>query len=82
LRTQQVVAHESGVTNTIDPLAGSYFVEKMTKDTIDKAMETINKIEELGGMVAAIEKGFVQREIQNSAYLYQKNIENNETCKN
>ena len=79
LRTQQVVAHESGVTNTIDPLAGSYFVEKMTKDTIDKAMETINKIEELGGMVAAIEKGFVQREIQNSAYLYQKNIENNET---
>ncbi|MEA1972021.1 MAG: methylmalonyl-CoA mutase family protein [Candidatus Cloacimonadota bacterium] len=78
LRTQQIVAHESGVTNTIDPLAGSYFIENLTNNTIDEAMKTIDKIDELGGMVSAIEKGFVQREIQNSAYKYQQDIEKKE----
>jgi methylmalonyl-CoA mutase N-terminal domain/subunit len=76
LRTQQIVAHESGVTNTIDPLAGSYFVETLTKDLIDEASGMIEKIEKMGGMVSAIEKGFVQQQIQNSAYDYQRSIEN------
>ncbi len=75
LCTQQVVAHESGITNTIDPLAGSYFIESMTSDMIKEAEEMINKIEEMGGMIPAIEKGFVQQHIQNSAYSYQKSIE-------
>jgi len=75
LRTQQVVAHESGVTNTIDPLAGSYFIESLTSDMIKEAEEMIDKIEEMGGMIPAIEKGFVQQHIQNSAYSYQKSIE-------
>ena len=78
LRTQQVVAHESGVTNTIDPLAGSYYVESLTDDLIKEASEMIEKIEEMGGMVSAIEKGFVQQQIQNSAYDYQKSIERKE----
>jgi len=75
LRTQQIVAHESGVTNTIDPLAGSYFVESLTKDMIDEAEEMIDKIEKMGGMVSAIEKGYAQQQIQNSAYDYQRSIE-------
>lgn len=78
LRTQQVVAHESGVTNTIDPLAGSYYVESLTDGLVKEATEMIEKIEEMGGMVAAIEKGFVQQQIQNSAYDYQKSIERKE----
>ncbi|NQV17387.1 MAG: methylmalonyl-CoA mutase family protein [Armatimonadetes bacterium] len=78
LRTQQVVAHESGVTNTIDPLAGSYYVESLTDDLVKEASEMIEKIEEMGGMVSAIEKGFVQLQIQNSAYDYQKSIERKE----
>src|SRR6056297_3036039 len=78
LRTQQIVAHESGVTNTIDPLAGSFYVEKLTDEIEDQVWEYINKIEELGGMTKAIEKGYVQKEIQDSAYDYQKEIENNE----
>ena len=76
LRTQQIVAHESGITNTIDPLAGSYYVESLTSERIKEAGEMIEKIEKMGGMVAAIEKGFVQQQIQNSAYDYQKSIEN------
>ena len=76
LRTQQIVAHESGITNTIDPLAGSYYVESLTSEMIKEAGEMIEKIEKMGGMVAAIEKGFVQQQIQNSAYDYQKSIEN------
>lgn len=76
LRTQQIVAHESGVTNTIDPLAGSYFVESLTSDMINEAEDMIDKIDKMGGMIPAIEKGFVQQHIQNSAYSYQKSIEN------
>ncbi|MBW6516486.1 MAG: methylmalonyl-CoA mutase family protein [Candidatus Cloacimonetes bacterium] len=76
LRTQQVIAHESGVTNTVDPLAGSYYVESLTKDIEQKAEEIINKIDEMGGMIKAIEMGFPQKQIQNSAYDYQKSIEN------
>ncbi len=78
LRTQQIVAHESGVANTVDPLAGSYFVEKLTSDIAKEAQEMIDKIEKMGGMVSAIEKGYVQQQIQNAAYDYQKSIENNE----
>ncbi len=75
LRTQQVIAHESGVTETVDPMAGSYYMEKMTKDIEDAVMDYIDKIEQLGGAPKAIEKGFIQREIQNSAYQYQKDVE-------
>jgi methylmalonyl-CoA mutase, N-terminal domain len=75
LRTQQIVAHESGVTNTIDPLAGSYFIESLTSDLMQEANEMIEKIDALGGMVAAIEKGYVQKQIQNSAFDYQRSIE-------
>lgn len=78
LRTQQLLAHESGVTNTVDPLAGSYYVEKLTKELGEKAEEIINKIDDLGGMIKAIEKGFPQKHIQDSAYDYQKSIENEE----
>ena len=78
LRTQQIVAHESGITNTIDPLAGSFYVESLTDDLVKEASEMIGKIEEMGGMVSAIEKGFVQQQIQNSAYDYQKSIEKKE----
>ncbi len=78
LRTQQVLAHETGVTNTADPLAGSYFVERLTLDTERACYEYIEKIDALGGMVAAIEKGFPQREIHEAAYAYQKAIERKE----
>ena len=75
LRTQQVVAYESGVTNTIDPLAGSYYVEAMTDRIEKEAEDYILKIDSLGGMVASIEKGFVQTEIQNAAYRFEKELE-------
>ncbi len=75
LRTQQIVAHESGVTSTIDPLAGSYFVESLTKDLMEEAGTMIEKIEKMGGMVRAIEKGYPQQQIQNSAFDYQRSIE-------
>ena len=78
LRTQQVVAEESGVTNTVDPLAGSYFIEAMT-DLIEKeAKDYIDKIDSMGGMAEAIDAGFVQTEIQKSAYKYEMEIENQE----
>ena len=78
LRTQQIVAEESGVTNTVDPLAGSYFVEAMT-DLIEKeAKDYIDKIDSMGGMAEAIDAGFVQTEIQKSAYKYEMEIENQE----
>lgn len=77
LRTQQIVAEESGVVNTIDPLAGSFFIEELTDKIEKNAIEYIEKIENLGGMVKAIEKGYVQKEIQNASYQYQKDIENN-----
>ena len=78
LRTQQLIAYESGVTDTIDPLGGSYYIEGLTEEIFKKAKEYIDKIDELGGAVPAIEKGFIQREIQDSAYRYQREIEKDE----
>ena len=78
LRTQQIVAHESGVTETVDPLAGSYYIEKLTNDIENEAMDYIEKIDNLGGAPKAIEKGFIQKEIQNSAYKYQMQVEDQE----
>ncbi len=78
LRTQQIVAHESGVTNSIDPLAGSYFVESLTDKIEEAVWQYLDKIEQLGGMVKAIEAGYIQKEIQNAAYKYQQEIEKNE----
>ncbi len=75
LRTQQIIAEESGVANTIDPLAGSYTIEYMTEQIEKRAMAYIEKIDELGGMVHAIEKGYPQKEIQDAAYRYQREIE-------
>src|SRR5437764_8034264 len=75
LRTQQVIAEESGVANTVDPLGGSYFVEALTKKMEDGALEYFDRIDALGGMVEAVERGFPQREIQESAYQYQKALE-------
>ena len=75
LRTQQIIAHETGVADTIDPLAGSYFIEKLTDELESKALEYIKKIDDMGGAVKSIEKGFMQREIQDSAYRYQKAVE-------
>lgn len=78
LRTQQIVAHESGVADSIDPLAGSYYVESLTNQIEEEALKLIEKIDELGGAPQAIEKGFIQQEIMDSAYRYQKEIENND----
>src|SRR5215207_795516 len=75
LRTQQIIAEETGVANTVDPLGGSYFIESLTKKMEDGALDHFEKIDSMGGMVAAIEKGFPQREIQDSAYQYQKAVE-------
>ncbi|MDD5764928.1 MAG: methylmalonyl-CoA mutase family protein [Candidatus Marinimicrobia bacterium] len=78
LRTQQIVAYESGVTNSIDPLAGSYLVEDLTDKIESEVWKYIDKIEEFGGMVRAIENGFVQKEIQDAAYKYQREVESGE----
>ena len=78
LRTQQIIAEESGVTNTIDPLAGSYFVEWMTDRVEEEAMDYIRKIDDFGGMVEAVERGYPQREIAASAYRLQRQIESGE----
>ena len=78
LRTQQIVAHESGVTNTVDPLAGSYFVEELTDRVESEAMEYISRIDDMGGMVEAIEGGYPQRQIQDAAYRWQKEVEEGE----
>ncbi|MDX9917869.1 MAG: methylmalonyl-CoA mutase family protein [Gudongella sp.] len=78
LRTQQIVAHESGVTETIDPLAGSYYIESLTDGIENEAMEYINRIDNLGGATKAIENGYIQKEIQNSAYKYQMQVESQE----
>ncbi|MDP4284449.1 MAG: methylmalonyl-CoA mutase family protein [Bacteroidota bacterium] len=77
LKTQQIVAFESGVADTVDPLAGSYFVEKLTDQVEAASWELIEKVDSLGGSVSAIEQGFIQNEIANSAYIYQRNIETN-----
>jgi methylmalonyl-CoA mutase, N-terminal domain len=75
LRTQQVIAHESGVVNAADPLGGSYFVEKLTNDIEADALEYFRKIDAMGGMVAAVERGFPQREIQEAAFQFQRAVE-------
>jgi methylmalonyl-CoA mutase N-terminal domain/subunit len=75
LRTQQVIAHEAAVCDTVDPLAGSYYIEYLTDQIEARAQEYIDQIDRLGGAVAAIEKGYIQKEIQDSAYRYQKEIE-------
>jgi methylmalonyl-CoA mutase, N-terminal domain len=78
LRTQQIIAHESAVTNTVDPLGGSYFVETLTNEVERGAWEYINKIDSLGGMVAAIERSYPQREIAEASYRYQLEIDRKE----
>lgn len=78
LRTQQIVANESGVSDTVDPLGGSYFIEALTSEVEEKAWQLIAKIDAMGGSVSAIEQGFIQNEIARSAYEYQRNIENNQ----
>ena len=78
LRTQQVIANESGAADTIDPLAGSYFVESLTDELERRALDYIEQIDGMGGAVSSIEQGFMQREIQNSAYRYQQEIERKE----
>ncbi len=78
LRTQQIIAHESGVAETIDPLAGSYYIENLTDRIEEEAMKYIEKIDKLGGAPSAIEKGYIQKEIQDSAYRYQMEIESQE----
>jgi methylmalonyl-CoA mutase N-terminal domain/subunit len=75
LRTQQVLAHETGVTNTVDPVGGSYFVEALTKQMQQKAREYFDRIEQLGGMIPAIETGFFRREIADAAFTYQREID-------
>jgi methylmalonyl-CoA mutase N-terminal domain/subunit len=78
LRTQQLIAHETGVCDTVDPLSGSYYIESLTDEIYCRADEYLRKIDEMGGAVSAIEKGYVQREIQDSAYLYQREIESDD----
>jgi methylmalonyl-CoA mutase N-terminal domain/subunit len=78
LRTQQIIAHESGVADTVDPLAGSYYVEKLTDQIEKEALEYIKKIDDLGGAVKAIEHGYIQQEIADSAYKYQMGVESGE----
>ena len=78
LRTQQIIAEETGVVNTVDPLGGSYYVESLTQKMIDGCLDYFDKIDGFGGMVEAVEAGFPQREIQESAYQYQKAVERSE----
>lgn len=78
LRTQQIIAHESGVSDTVDPLGGSYYLERLTLDLEKECYDYFDKIDAMGGMVAAIERGFPQREIQESAYQFQKAVERKE----
>jgi len=78
LRTQQVIAHESGVVNTVDPLGGAYFIEALTEEIERRAGGYLERIEKVGGMLAAIEKGYVQKEIQQAAYEFQQAVERQE----
>jgi methylmalonyl-CoA mutase N-terminal domain/subunit len=78
LRTQQIIAHESGVANVVDPLGGSYFIEKLTKDMEDGALDYFAQIDRMGGMVEAIERGFPQQEIAESSYRFQQAVERRE----
>ena len=79
LRTQQIVAYESGAPQTVDPLAGSYYIESLTNEIEKLASEYLDKIEALGGMLKAIERGYVQQEIQNAAYEYQQQVDRAES---
>jgi methylmalonyl-CoA mutase N-terminal domain/subunit len=78
LRTQQIIAEEAGVANTIDPLGGSFYIERLTRDMEEEAFEYIKKIDDMGGMVAAIERNYPQLEIADAAYKYQKQIDSKE----
>jgi methylmalonyl-CoA mutase, N-terminal domain len=78
LRTQQIIAHETGVTNTVDPLGGSYFVESLTNEVERGAWEYVDRIDAMGGMVAAIERGYPQREIAEASYRYQRELDKKE----
>jgi methylmalonyl-CoA mutase N-terminal domain/subunit len=78
LRTQQIIAYEAGAPQSIDPLAGSYYIETLTTEIEQRAAEYLGKIEVLGGMLNAIERGFVQQEIQNAAYEYQQKVDTQE----
>ncbi|MHA2024642.1 MAG: acyl-CoA mutase large subunit family protein [Candidatus Thorarchaeota archaeon] len=75
LRTQQIIAHESGVSDTVDPLAGSYYIESLTNTIENEAMEYIKKIDDMGGAPMAIERGFIQREIHDAAYQFQRSVD-------
>ena len=78
LRTQQIIAYESGVGNTIDPAAGSFLIEKLTNEIEERALDYIQRIDEMGGALAAVEAGFMQAEIQKSAYQHQRQVESNQ----
>jgi len=78
LKTQQLIGYETGVTDTVDPLGGSYYLESLTRRIEVEAEEYISRIDRMGGAVAAVEQGFIQREIQESAYRYQKDVESGE----
>jgi len=78
LRTQQIIAYESGVAETVDPLAGSYYVESLTDRIEKEVLQYIKRIDDLGGAVKAIEQGYIQQEIQDSAYAWQMDVENGE----
>jgi methylmalonyl-CoA mutase N-terminal domain/subunit len=78
LRSQQIIAHESGVADTVDPLAGSYLIEQLTDEIEERSLEYIRKIDEMGGALEAIENGYMQREIQESAFRYQRAVEKKE----
>ncbi len=79
LRTQQIIANESGVTDTADPLGGSYFIESLTDELEARALELIARIDEMGGAVEAVDRGFVQEQIEDAAYAYQQAVESGET---
>src|SRR5205823_2155344 len=78
LRTQQILANEAGGTDTADPLGGAYFVEALTRELEEQAWELVERVDELGGAVAAVEAGFVQREIEDAAYRYTTQVEEGE----
>jgi methylmalonyl-CoA mutase N-terminal domain/subunit len=75
LRTQQIIAHESGVADTVDPLGGSYYIEWLTNQIEDRAVSYINEIDKMGGALKALERGYIQREIMTSAYNYQRAVD-------
>jgi methylmalonyl-CoA mutase N-terminal domain/subunit len=78
LRTQQVIAHESGVANTVDPMGGSFFLEALTKELEEEAYSYFHRIEDIGGVVPAVEQGFFQREIADASFRYQREIDRKE----